>query len=115
MCTSTIIKKESLVKNPIVILGGGPSGVVCATGLKKLGFNVILISKKRPFDDLEGFSHRTIGGRISPRNSQKKSKETVSYLIKYTKKMILVKHLYIHQRKDGYGEQHTGQILIICN
>lgn len=191
MCTSTIIKKESLVKNPIVILGGGPSGVVCAIGLKKLGFNVILISKKRPFDALEGFSHRTIEGfkkagcayaletikykakreatwnnitydknfefiverklfdeallqdaksygvkvikgagqiinerlstikvmkrntiikasfivdargRMSPRNSQKKSKETVSYLIKYSKKNDTCK-TSLHTSEEGW-------------
>lgn len=50
------------MKHPIIILGAGPSGVVCAIGLKKVGFEVILISKKRPFDAIEGFSLRTIEG-----------------------------------------------------
>lgn len=46
----------------IIILGAGPAGVTCAIGLKKLGYEVIIISKKKPFDALEGFSQRTITG-----------------------------------------------------
>lgn len=30
----------------IIILGAGPAGVSCAIGLKKLGYEVIIISKK---------------------------------------------------------------------
>lgn len=46
----------------IIILGAGPSGVTCAIGLKKLGYDVTIISKKKPFDALEGFSERTLAG-----------------------------------------------------
>jgi len=46
----------------ICVLGAGIAGVTTAIGLKKLGFDVSIINKKRPFRAYEGFSQRTKDG-----------------------------------------------------
>jgi flavin-dependent dehydrogenase len=47
---------------PIIIIGAGPAGVCTALGLRNLGYEVILIAKKRVFNAVEGFSFRTLEG-----------------------------------------------------
>lgn len=42
----------------IVVLGGGPAGVACASGLSRMGYCVRLISAPRRFDSFEGISQR---------------------------------------------------------
>ena len=49
----------------IVVLGAGIAGTSTAIGLKKLGFDVIVIYKNRPFTAFEGFSEKTKEGLIS--------------------------------------------------
>ncbi|PUE67655.1 flavin-dependent monooxygenase QhpG [Arcobacter lacus] len=49
----------------ILILGAGIAGSSTAIGLKKLGFDVTVIYKKRPFTAYEGFSQKTKEGLIS--------------------------------------------------
>ncbi|MCT7908301.1 tryptophan 7-halogenase [Arcobacter lacus] len=49
----------------ILILGAGIAGSSTAIGLKKLGFDVTVIYKKRPFTAYEGFSEKTKEGLIS--------------------------------------------------
>ncbi len=49
-------------KKKIAIIGAGIAGVTCAIGLKKLGFDVVIIYKKRVFEACEGFSERTKDG-----------------------------------------------------
>lgn len=49
----------------IIILGAGIAGVTTAIGLKKLGFNVKIFYKPRPFVSYEGFSEKTKEGLIS--------------------------------------------------
>ncbi|MCT7609522.1 tryptophan 7-halogenase [Aliarcobacter butzleri] len=49
----------------IVVLGAGIAGSSTAIGLKKLGFDVTVIYKKRPFTAYEGFSQKTKEGLIS--------------------------------------------------
>lgn len=49
----------------IAILGAGIAGVTTAIGLKKLGFNVKIFYKPRPFIAYEGFSEKTKDGLIS--------------------------------------------------
>ena len=49
----------------IFVLGAGIAGVTTAIGLKKLGFNVTIFYKKRPFVAYEGFSEKTKDGLIS--------------------------------------------------
>lgn len=49
----------------ILILGAGIAGCTTAIGLKKLGFEVTLIYKKRVFDAYEGFSEKTKEGLFS--------------------------------------------------
>lgn len=49
----------------IAVLGAGIAGVTTAIGLKKLGFNVKLFYKPRPFIAYEGFSEKTKDGLIS--------------------------------------------------
>ncbi|MDD2887028.1 MAG: tryptophan 7-halogenase [Aliarcobacter sp.] len=49
----------------IVVLGAGIAGVTTAIGLKKLGFNVKIFYKPRPFISYEGFSEKTKDGLIS--------------------------------------------------
>jgi len=46
----------------IVVLGGAVAGVTTAIGLKKLGFDVSIIYKKRAFTAYEGFSQKTKEG-----------------------------------------------------
>lgn len=46
----------------IVVLGAGIAGVTTAIGVKKLGFEVTLIYKKRAFTAYEGFSQKTKDG-----------------------------------------------------
>ena len=48
----------------ILILGAGIAGVTTAIGLKKLGFNVKIFYKPRPFISYEGFSEKTKEGLI---------------------------------------------------
>lgn len=49
----------------IVVLGAGIAGTSTAIGLKKLGFDVTVIYKNRPFTAFEGFSQKTKEGLIS--------------------------------------------------
>jgi len=49
----------------ILILGAGIAGCSTAIGLKKLGFDVTVIYKKRPFTAYEGFSEKTKEGLVS--------------------------------------------------
>lgn len=44
----------------IVVLGGGPSGVITAIGLVKLGYSVILLYKPRRFNSYESISERLV-------------------------------------------------------
>lgn len=44
----------------IVVAGGGIAGCVSAIGLKRLGYEVVLIHRERTFDAYEGFSIRTV-------------------------------------------------------
>ncbi|MEH6470347.1 MAG: lycopene cyclase family protein [Halopseudomonas sp.] len=48
--------------NRILVLGGGPAGGTVALGLKRLGYQVTLISSPRPFLALEGISERVVEG-----------------------------------------------------
>lgn len=69
----------------IIVLGAGPAGVASAIGLKKLGYELILISKKRPFDALEGFSARTLEGleKIGCENALKSIGQKVPRLVNW--------------------------------
>lgn len=49
----------------IVVIGAGIAGSSTAIGLKKLGFEVIVIYKNRTFTAFEGFSEKTKEGLIS--------------------------------------------------
>ena len=49
----------------IIIIGAGIAGCTSAIGLKKLGFDVTIIYKNRPFISYEGFSEKTKEGLIS--------------------------------------------------
>jgi len=49
----------------IIIIGAGIAGSTSAIGLKKLGFDVTIIYKNRPFIAYEGFSEKTKEGLIS--------------------------------------------------
>lgn len=49
----------------IIIIGAGIAGCTSAIGLKKLGFDVTIIYKNRPFIAYEGFSEKTKEGLIS--------------------------------------------------
>ncbi|WP_138380505.1 flavin-dependent monooxygenase QhpG [Luteithermobacter gelatinilyticus] len=42
----------------IIVMGGGPAGVMTAVGLADLGHHVTLITRMRPFDAWEGLSER---------------------------------------------------------
>lgn len=44
----------------VIVAGGGVSGCISAIGLKKLGYDVVLFDRPRPFEAYEGFSQRTI-------------------------------------------------------
>lgn len=44
----------------MIVAGGGVAGCVSAMGMRKLGYEVILIHRARPFEAYEGFSQRTI-------------------------------------------------------
>ncbi len=46
----------------IAVIGAGIAGITTAIGLKKLGFNVTVIYKKRAFMAYEGFSEKTKDG-----------------------------------------------------
>jgi len=48
----------------VFVLGAGIAGITTAIGLKKLGFDVSIINKKRPFRAYEGFSQKTKDGLI---------------------------------------------------
>lgn len=45
---------------PIVVLGGGPAGVVVAAGLARLGESIVLVGEPRRFAAVEGVSARVI-------------------------------------------------------
>lgn len=49
----------------VIVLGAGIAGVTTAIGLKKLGFDVIIFYKPRPFTSYEGFSEKTKQGLVS--------------------------------------------------
>ena len=49
----------------IVVIGAGIAGCTTAIGLKKLGFDVTIIYKKRAFIAYEGFSEKTKEGLLS--------------------------------------------------
>jgi len=49
----------------IIVLGAGIAGITTAIGLKKLGLDVIIFYKPRPFISYEGFSEKTKQGLIS--------------------------------------------------
>ena len=49
----------------VLVLGAGIAGVTTAIGLKKLGFDVSLFYKPRPFISYEGFSEKTKQGLVS--------------------------------------------------
>lgn len=49
----------------VLVLGAGIAGCTTAIGLKKLGFDVTIIYKDRPFRAYEGFSSKTKEGLIS--------------------------------------------------
>lgn len=49
----------------IIIIGAGIAGCTSAIGLKKLGFDVTVIYKNRPFIAYEGFSEKTKEGLVS--------------------------------------------------
>jgi len=49
-------------KADILVLGGGPAGGAVAIGLRRLGYEVLLVSEPRPFDAVEGISDRVIQG-----------------------------------------------------
>jgi len=44
----------------VMIAGGGVAGCVSAMGMRKLGYEVVLIHRPRSFEAYEGFSQRTI-------------------------------------------------------
>lgn len=46
----------------ILVLGAGPAGGAVALGLKKLGFNVAVVTSPRPFKAVEGISQRVLEG-----------------------------------------------------
>ncbi|MDO6561877.1 tryptophan 7-halogenase [Amphritea sp. 1_MG-2023] len=46
----------------IIVLGGGPAGGATALGLKKLGYEVIVVTQPRPFKAVEGISERVLEG-----------------------------------------------------
>lgn len=50
----------SFPSEPIVIMGGGPAGVITACSLVALGADVILITRPRPFPAWEGMSERPL-------------------------------------------------------
>lgn len=52
--------QQSMAK--IVVLGGGPAGGATALGLKKLGYQVTVITQPRPFKAVEGVSERVLEG-----------------------------------------------------
>ncbi len=56
--------KQNQDKN-IIIIGAGIAGCTSAIGLKKLGFDVTVIYKNRPFIAYEGFSEKTKEGLVS--------------------------------------------------
>ena len=49
----------------VLVLGAGIAGVTTAIGLKKLGLNVTIFYKPRPFISYEGFSEKTKQGLVS--------------------------------------------------
>ncbi|MCV6588894.1 MAG: FAD-dependent monooxygenase [Marinobacterium sp.] len=46
----------------IIVLGAGPAGATVALGLKRLGYQVTVVSQPRPFAALEGISSRVVQG-----------------------------------------------------
>lgn len=52
----------AVTEAPIVILGGGPAGSAVAIGLRRLGYDVTLITEPRAFGAVEGVSERVLEG-----------------------------------------------------
>lgn len=50
----------NLPSEPVVIMGGGPAGVITACGLVDLGLEAIIITRPRPFPAWEGISDRPL-------------------------------------------------------
>lgn len=46
----------------IIVLGAGPAGATTALGLKRLGFQVVVVSERRRFLAIEGISQRVVDG-----------------------------------------------------
>lgn len=53
---------RSARREPILVLGGGPAGGAAAIGLARLGYEVTLVTRPRPFAAVEGISTRTLAG-----------------------------------------------------
>lgn len=47
---------------PVVVLGAGPAGVAVAIGLRRLGFEVVVVGEWRRFAAVEGVSSRVLDG-----------------------------------------------------
>lgn len=87
---------------PIVVLGAGVAGVSTAIGLKKLGFDVVIIYKDRAFEAYEGLSQRSkeslqMLGCINSANLLKTPSLRDSNWAKDSKK---VNHEYVVSRKE---------------
>lgn len=86
----------------IIILGAGVAGVSSAIGLKKLGYEVIIINKKRPFEAIEGFSHHTIEGlkRANLTNAIEQIGEKVSRIVSWNGKTTKQNFEFIVDRNE---------------
>jgi len=86
----------------IIVLGAGPAGVSCAIGLKSLNYEVLLISKRRPFEAIEGFSHRTIEGlqRAKCFNALAAIKEQVPRVVTWNNKKTKQNFEFVVNRKE---------------
>lgn len=86
----------------IIILGAGVAGVSSAIGLKKLGYEVTIINKKRPFEAIEGFSHHTIEGlrRANLKNAIEQIGEKVLRIVSWDGKTTKQNFEYIVDRNE---------------
>lgn len=86
----------------IIVLGAGVAGVVSAIGLKKLGYEVVLINKKRPFEAIEGFSVYTIDAlkRANLQNALKQVGEKVARIVSWDNKTNEQNFEFITNRSD---------------
>ena len=50
----SLFAKENFVSKKVIIIGGGYTGMACATRLKKLGVDVVLLEKKDSLGGLAG-------------------------------------------------------------